>query len=253
MSRCCEICCLEAVEKLRGLYREEMRCQVVHDSIHERAGWTEEYLLRDGWGVCGYGSVAVGGPWKEKRTYYEFYLLPEQRGRAFEFFELLLEVAGPRFFEVQTNDLLSTTMALAYGREVGTESIIFQDQIQSELAPNGERLRRLTEGGELRVAMEERQGGAVWVLEFEGSVAGKGGILFHYNRPYGDIYMEVAEPFRRRGFGSYLVQELKRECYALGAVPAARCNAMNTVSRRTLQRAGFAPVAHIMNGEIARH
>jgi hypothetical protein len=30
-------------------------------------------------------------------------------------------------------------------------------------------------------------------------IRGQGGILDHYNRPYGDIYMEVAEPFRRRG------------------------------------------------------
>jgi GNAT superfamily N-acetyltransferase len=35
-------------------------------------------------------------------------------------------------------------------------------------------------------------------------------LFFHYNPPYGDVYMEVAEPFRRRGLGAYLVQELKR-------------------------------------------
>jgi hypothetical protein len=39
--------------------------------------------------------------------------------------------------------------------------------------------------------------------EVDGAVAGKGGILFHYNQPYGDMYMEVHEPFRRRGFGGY--------------------------------------------------
>ena len=59
------------------------------------------------------------------------------------------------------------------------------------------------------------------VIEVEGQVAATGGILFHYNRPFGDIYMEVAEPFRRRGFGSFLVQELKRVCYGGGHVPEA--------------------------------
>lgn len=78
----------------------------------------------------------------------------------------------------------------------------------------------------------------------------KGGILFHYSRPYGDFYKEVSEPFRKRGFGSYFVQELKRVCYELGAIPCARCNPTNVASRRTLQRASFAPFAHILIGSL---
>jgi GNAT superfamily N-acetyltransferase len=98
--------------------------------------------------------------------------------------------------------------------------------------------------------LEQRQGGGEWLLEVNGTVAGKGGILFHYNRPYGDIYMEVNEPFRRRGLGSYFVQELKRLCYEIGAIPGARCNPSNVASRQTLQRAGFVPVAHILNASV---
>lgn len=63
--------------------------------------------------------------------------------------------------------------------------------------------------------------------------------------------MDVTESFRRRGLGAYLLQELKRECYALGAIPCARCNPTNIASRRTLQRAGFVPFAHILTGPIA--
>jgi GNAT superfamily N-acetyltransferase len=82
-------------------------------------------------------------------------------------------------------------------------------------------------------------------------VVAVGGILFHYNVPYGDIYMGVAEPFRRRGYGSYLVQELKRSCYEMGKVPAARCNASNAASRATLQKAGMLPCARVLTGVIA--
>ena len=89
------------------------------------------------------------------------------------------------------------------------------------------------------------------VVEVGGTVAAKGGILFHYNRPYGDIYMEVAEPFRRRGVGSYLVQELKRVCYEQGNIPSARCNPKNIASRKTLQKAGFIPCGHILTGSIS--
>jgi GNAT superfamily N-acetyltransferase len=89
-------------------------------------------------------------------------------------------------------------------------------------------------------------------LELDGQLAGQGGILFHYNRPYGDIWMEVAEPCRRRGLGSYLVQQLKQAAYALGAIPCARCDPTNIPSRRTLQKAGFIPCAHILTGVIAK-
>jgi GNAT superfamily N-acetyltransferase len=108
----------------------------------------------------------------------------------------------------------------------------------------------MTSQEEIRQCQQRRQGGGEWLLKLDGEVAAKGGILFHYNQPYGDIYMEVMEPYRQRGFGSYLVQELKRECYELGAIPGARCNPANIASRKTLQRAGFVPFAHILNGTI---
>ncbi len=87
-------------------------------------------------------------------------------------------------------------------------------------------------------------------MQVAGEPVGNGGILFHYNRPYGDLHMEIAEPFRRRGFGAYLVQELKRLAYEIGSIPAARCNPDNIPSRKTLQKAGFVPYAHILNGSI---
>jgi predicted GNAT family acetyltransferase len=64
--------------------------------------------------------------------------------------------------------------------------------------------------------------------------------------------MEVAEPFRMRGFGAYLVQELKRICYEAGSIPCARCNTANTASRRTLQKACFVPCAHLLTGKLQR-
>ena len=77
-----------------------------------------------------------------------------------------------------------------------------------------------------------------------------GGVLYHYNRPYGDVYMEVAEAHRRRGYGAYLVQELKRICYEGGSIPAARSNPTNIASHKTLQKAGFVPCALILVGKL---
>ena len=111
-------------------------------------------------------------------------------------------------------------------------------------------MKCVTSDDEIREAIENRQGGGEWILEINGKVAGKGGLMFHYNRPYGDIYMDVEEPFRRQGIGSFLVQELKEICYARGGIPGARFSPSNEASRRTLCRAGFAPFANILIGRL---
>ena len=88
------------------------------------------------------------------------------------------------------------------------------------------------------------------MIEANDTPVATGGILFHYNVPYGDIFMGVAQPFRGHGYGSYLVQELKRTCYEMGRIPAARCDASNGASRATLQKAGMLPCARVLTGVI---
>lgn len=235
---------------LRTKFREEMNNQIMHDSLHERKGWTQSYLLEFDGIAAGFGGVAIGGPWKDKPTVFEFYVPPHCRSRLFDLFEALLAASGARFFEVQTNEPCLPIMLHVHGRDIASESIVFADQFTTALPANGALFRCTTSDAEARQCIEERAGGPEAVLEIDGKEVAKGGILFHYNRPYGDIHMEIAEPFRRRGMGSYLVQELKRLTYELGAVPAARCNTDNVASRRTLQRAGFVPCAHILVGSI---
>ena len=46
--------------KLREQYREEMSCQIVHDSWHER-GFLRSYLISVDGEVVGYGSVGGVG------------------------------------------------------------------------------------------------------------------------------------------------------------------------------------------------
>jgi GNAT superfamily N-acetyltransferase len=236
----------------RDTYRKEMNCQIVHDSIHRRAGWTLTYLLQIGETVAGFGSVAIGGPWKDRPTLFEFYVLPEQRARTFDLFEALLVVSGARFMEIQSNDTLLAVMLHTFARDIASEKIVFHDQRTTALTAKDITLRCVTSDEDIKKHIEDQQGGPEWLLELDGQVVGNGGILFHYNHPYGDIYMEVSESFRRRGLGSYLVQELKRAAYEFGAVPCARCNTTNIASRRTLQKAGFVPFAHMLTGILVR-
>jgi GNAT superfamily N-acetyltransferase len=239
---------LEDILLWRDMYRLEMGCQIVHDSIHERQGWTDEYMLLVAGAVVGYGSIAVGGPWKGAPTAYEFYVVPQHRLRLFELFGALLEASGAVNIEVQSNDVLATTMLHAFAGPVTSASVLFHDKVTTSHHPTGATFRAPTanEAPDVPRAQLKWHG----VVEIEGSVAASGGILFHYNRPYGDIYMETREPFRRRGLGAFMVQELKRVCHEGGHVPAARCNPGNLASRRTLQRAGFVPCGHILKGPV---
>ena len=235
---------------LRVRYRAEANCQITKDSIHSRPGWTRSYLLHIGGRVAGFGSVAEAGPWKDKPTVFEFYVLPEWRGRSFDLFEAFMAASGPRFFEVQTSDSLLTVMLHTYGRDLASESIVFRDELTTSLAVQGAALKRVTSEKESVCCFQERAGRSEWTLELSAKAVGSGALLFHYNHPYCDVAMEINEEYRRRGLGAYLVQELKRIAYEMGGIPAARCNTSNAASRKTLQKAGLVPFAHILVGKI---
>jgi GNAT superfamily N-acetyltransferase len=238
------------VLSMRTRYRQEMNCQIVKDSIHARPGWTMTYALGVEDALVGFGTVAIAGPWKDTPTILEFYVLPEHRIRAFDLFEAFLGASGARLMEIQSNDLLLAAMLHAYAREVTSEAIVFRDGFTTALPGHGAVLQPLTSAEDVQASIAERQGGPEFLLHVDGKPAGKGGILFHYNPPYGDVYMDIDEPFRGRGFGAYLVQELKAQAYATGSIPAARCSRDNRPSRKTLQKAGFVPYAHILTGTL---
>jgi len=111
-------------------------------------------------------------------------------------------------------------------------------------------LRRVGPGDVARIFVHEHEPIGEWMIEVAGEAVATGGALHRYNPPYADIYMEVAEAHRRRGYGSYLVQEIRRVCYETGKRPAARCGASNVASRATLQKAGFLPCARLLVGDV---
>ncbi len=242
---------LSDISDMRELYRASMRCQIIHDSIHTRAGWTREYVITVDDMVAGYGSVAVLGPWTDRPTLYEFFVLEEHNLRVLDMFHELLSATGAVMAETQSNDLLLTTMLHIFARTVEAEAILFEDKRRTALTVPGAAFRRKTVEDEAAIAAQSLDREAGWLVTVDGAVVATGDILYHYNRPYGDLYMAVAEPFRRRGIGAFLVQELKRVCYEGGSIPAARCNPANLASRSTLQKAGLVPCAVLLHGTIA--
>ena len=235
----------------REKYRSETKGQIVHDSLHGRTGWTISHLLSAGGVAVGYGSSAIAGPWAGQPTVFEFFVLQGHRYQAFALFEKFLAASGDRHFEVQTNDALpDRDAACLRPRRRGRPEIVFEDEHATNLPSNGIQLVHLSSEASDLACIARRQGGSEWRLELGGAILATGGVLFHYNPPYGDIHMEVAENARRQGWGSYLVQELKRVAYGLGQIPCARCVPSNIASRLTLQKAGFAPCGHILTGRL---
>lgn len=190
------------------------------------------------------------GPWREKPALYEFYIEPEYRMRTFEAFTSLLPVCGAKVIETQSNDHLLTVMLHVFAQNARAESILFEDGFQTSLCPRGAGFRAVTASDSGVLERLELDDGAGWVATMNEEIAGAGGVLYHYNRPYGDVYMKIAEPFRRLGLGAYLVQELKAACRNGGSVPGARCNINNLASRSTLQKAGFVPCGALIVGEL---
>jgi len=88
------------------------------------------------------------------------------------------------------------------------------------------------------------------VLEAGGEIIATGSALARYNPPFADIFMEVSPNHRRKGGGSFLVQEVIKACYLEGRVPAARCDVRNAASRATLTKAGPTVCGFMLLGEV---
>ena len=126
------------------------------------------------------------------------------------------------------------------------------DALTTNLAVPGVIFRQATDVDKQRIFDNRVDSVGDWLLECGETIVATGGFLTHYNPPYADIYMKVDAAHRRRGYGSYFVQELKRVCYETGHIPAARCDVSNTGSRSTLEKAGLLPCARVLMGRLDR-
>jgi hypothetical protein len=160
---------LRDIQGMRDMYRHEMNCQIIHDSIHVRPGWSHEYLITEGGGKVGYGSVAVAGPWQASPTVYEYFVLPQFRGRIFALFSAFLTSSGATMIETQSNAPLLTVMLHAFATTVASESILFHDRLTTAHAPPGALVRRVTPEDAAQIAQQQLDSGATWLVEVEGS------------------------------------------------------------------------------------
>ncbi len=237
---------LAEIQALRALFLQETNCQIRYDSRHAR-GWTDSYLLRLNGRTIGYGSVAGQEP-ADRDTVFEFYITPEFRKHSRDLFIDLLIKSRCGLVESQSNVPLLTSLLYEFTNEICANTILFSDHSVSDLRVPEALVRPRLEGEPVFDHSDEPVGSHV--LEVAGEVIASGGFLLHYNMPFADLYMEVRADRRRHGYGSFLIQELKRECYLAGRVPAARCNLENLASSATLKRAGMKECGLMLIGRV---
>jgi GNAT superfamily N-acetyltransferase len=140
---------LEDVLPLRELYRREMNCQIVHDSLPRR-GFGDLFLLRSDGRLAGYGFV-MGYQGEPKDMIREFYVLPAYRGSALPLFRRLIEVSRARRIVAQTNDALLTLMLYDCASEITSDTVVFADALTTSLAVPGAILREVADADQERI------------------------------------------------------------------------------------------------------
>ena len=239
---------LKEIQSLRLLFLQEINAQVRYNASHER-GWTDSYLLTANGLPVGYGAIK-GQEIKGRDTIFECYVIPPFRSMTEELFAALLRESEVRFIECQTNDPILPALIYAFASHIQSPVILFREGTVTRYSLPGVIFRPRQDGDILFEHHHEPEG--EYVLEVEGKIVASGGFLTHYNMPFADIYMEVTEGFKRKGLGSYIVQQVKRECYLAGRVPAARCNMENAASKATLLKAGLAIAGYMLIGEAKK-
>ncbi len=231
------------VAPLRELYRHEANCQIVHDSSMRR-GFTQPYrILVDG-RLAGYAAVFIK---HYPGRLMEFHVFPHYRDHAEQLLLAVIETARPTEMEAQSNMPHMSHLLDAIAHDIVATNTLFEDSVTTELLSPGAEFRARRPGDRTENSLEPE---GDRVLELEGQIVSNGGYLCHYNPPYGDVYMETSEAHRRKGYGSFLVQEIKRACYENGKKPAARCDPDNIASRKTLECAGFRVCGSMLVGQF---
>lgn len=238
---------LQNILHLRDLFLQECNFQVRYNACHER-GWTDSYLINAENNVIGYGSIKGKEELSDRDAIFEFYVMPAWRKDSSKIFKELIVASKAGYIECQTNDLILSPMLYEFASNIYSDVILFKDGPVTNLFIPGATFREWHEGDNLFEHKAEPEGSHV--IEFEGNIVATGGFLLHYNKPFADLYMEVKEDQRRKGFGSLLIQEVKKACLQAGRVPAARTGVDNKASKATLLKGGLSIAGYMLTGEI---
>jgi GNAT superfamily N-acetyltransferase len=238
---------LKEILPLRNLFLQENNFQIRYNASHER-GRTDSYVITADTAAIGYGSIKGNENPADRNTVFEFYIIPSFRHLSSGAFAKLLNISSASFIECQSNDILLTSMLYEYGQNINANVVLFKDQIATSHHLDDVKFRKRNDGDVIFEHKLEPVGD--FILERDKEIVATGGFLLHYNVPFADLYLEVRKDCRQQGLGSFLLQEVKKQCYLSGRVPAARCDIENIASRATLQKAGLTVAGFLILGTI---
>ena len=233
----------EDIRNFRQLFLHENNFQFVCDKCHYYS-WADVYVFIKGDTRIGYGAVWGTDKREDRDTIFEFYVLPPFRTYNSAIFHQFISASKTTIIECQSNDWLLTGMLYEFAKHIYAEAILFEDRVQTNLHIPGVQFGRKHNE---EIKSPDVDG---YYLKQQGEIVANGGFMLNYNFPYADMYMDVKENFRQQGLGSLMVQELKKEIYRMGRVPAARCNVSNNASKATLIKAGLTPCGFRLKGDI---
>jgi hypothetical protein len=230
---------LTEIQALRDLFLAESPFQFIYNKCHG-AGWADTYLFTINEMKVGYGSIRGKDRREDRDAVFEFYLLKPFRHLTDKIFSEFQKISRAKFIECQSNDTLLASVLFDRASIIHVEAILFEDSFQTKLKiPNT-----------IFKQKENTDEGPSYVLEDDGNTVARGGYVWNYNFPFIDMYYEVEENYRQRGFGSLIAQELKKEAYRMNRIPAARCNVKNKASKATLLKAGMRVCGHLLTGRL---
>jgi GNAT superfamily N-acetyltransferase len=229
---------------MRQKFLEVVDNQFTYDKCH-LYGWADVYLFVVNGFTAGYGSVWGKEKREDRDSIFEFYLYPEFWNDAHKIFEKFIETSGVGWIECQSNDPFLSEMFFEFTKDIYAEAILFEDDFLSSISVAGAKFESIETPESSPINKE-------YVIRHNNRIVAKGGLLLNYNLPYADIYYGVEEAHRRKGFGSFFVQELKKEAYRIGRVPAARTGINNMISKRTMMKAGLKPCGWRLGGKIRK-
>ena len=235
------------------------------DAYWEEAliGFSEHYALESGSNRIGYYCINA------EKELIAFYLRPAEIGHAENALKFILQNHQIKTVLAGTNDAfyLSTSLALATNTKVHT--LLFQDNAhlpltnvekdkyqfnlatekdfdeiaQHYIAASGSIDTESVETGYaglkgyIKSVMQDHH---IFTLKQNGNLLATSECRFSKTQnPYADVGMIVAEKFRRRGIGSYILGMTRTFCHQNEKKPICSCEANNIGSKKAIKNAGF--------------
>lgn len=189
-----------------------------------------------------------------------FHVVEPYRAQAQEIFRWVVSMYGIQQAMTSTIEPLYCSLCQALQRSSTLQNYLFRDhqRIEGSSDPGTSSFRKADKteladlvrfyrantegsGGWIEGFLDERlKREELFVLSDGQSVVATGECIPSQSQPpYADLGMVVAQAYRGRGLGSFMLIQMKHHAYAAGWKPICSCAASNRASKKAIERAGF--------------